>query len=100
MLCVEEMLQIEKYFSLLSVPCLGYKHIKNNHQDSLTFKISQTWIDFKMDAIKKKMQSLKSETENSLARAEQLDSEAKEANNKAEKTEELVRFPGNLRSNE
>ena len=43
-----------------------------------------------MDAIKKKMQSLKSETENSLARAEQLDAEAKEANNRAEKTEEHV----------
>ena len=44
-----------------------------------------------MDAIKKKMQSLKSETENSLARAEQLDAEATEANDRAEKTEEHVR---------
>ncbi len=44
-----------------------------------------------MDAIKKKMQSLKSETENSLARAEQLDMEAKEANSLAERTEEHVR---------
>ena len=43
-----------------------------------------------MDAIKKKMQSLKSETENSLAKAEQLDAEAKDANNRAEKTEEHV----------
>ena len=43
-----------------------------------------------MDAIKKKMQSLKTETENSLARAEQLDSEATEANRTAEKTEEHV----------
>ena len=45
-----------------------------------------------MDAIKKKMQSLKSETDNSLARAEQLDTEAKEANSLAEKTEEHVSF--------
>ena len=44
-----------------------------------------------MDAIKKKMQSLKTETENSLARAEQLDAEATEANKRAEKTEEHVR---------
>ena len=43
-----------------------------------------------MDAIKKKMQSLKSETENALARAAQLDSEAQAANTKAEKTEENV----------
>ena len=43
-----------------------------------------------MDAIKKKMQSLKTETENSLARAEQLDNEATEANKLAEKTEEHV----------
>ena len=43
-----------------------------------------------MDAIKKKMQSLKSETEAALARAEQLDAEAKEANHRAEKTEEHV----------
>ena len=43
-----------------------------------------------MDAIKKKMQSLKTETENSLARAEQLDAEATEANKRAEKTEEHV----------
>ena len=45
-----------------------------------------------MDAIKKKMQSLKSETDNSLARAEQLDTEAKEANALAEKTEEHVSY--------
>ena len=44
-----------------------------------------------MDAIKKKMQSLKSETENSLNRADQLEAEATEANAKAEKTEEHVR---------
>ena len=43
-----------------------------------------------MDAIKKKMQSLKSETENALARAEQLDAEAKESTKRAEKTEEHV----------
>ena len=38
------------------------------------------------------MQSLKSETDNSLARAEQLDTEAKEANTLAEKTEEHVSY--------
>jgi len=43
-----------------------------------------------MDAIKKKMQSLKSETENALARATQLEAEAKDANGRAEKTEEHV----------
>ena len=43
-----------------------------------------------MDAIKKKMQSLKTETDNSIARAEQLDAEAREANTRAEKTEENV----------
>ena len=43
-----------------------------------------------MDAIKKKMQSLKAETDNSIARAEQLDAEAREANTRAEKTEENV----------
>ncbi len=43
-----------------------------------------------MDAIKKKMQSLKSETENALARATQLEAEAKDANTRAEKTEEHV----------
>jgi hypothetical protein len=43
-----------------------------------------------MDAIKKKMQSLKTETETSLSRAEQLDAEAIEANRRAEKTEEHV----------
>ena len=43
-----------------------------------------------MDAIKKKMQSLKSETENALARAAQLDAEAKESTKRAEKTEEHV----------
>jgi len=50
---------------------------------------------FEMDAIKKKMQSLKSETENSLTRAEQLDTEAREANTRAEKTEEHVRMGTN-----
>ena len=45
-----------------------------------------------MDAIKKKMQSLKSETENALARAAQLEAEAKDANTRAEKTEEHVSF--------
>jgi hypothetical protein len=44
-----------------------------------------------MDAIKKKMQSLKSETENALARAAQLDAEAKDSTKRAEKTEEHVR---------
>jgi hypothetical protein len=43
-----------------------------------------------MDAIKKKMQSLKSETENALSRAAQLEAEAKDANTRAEKTEEHV----------
>ena len=43
-----------------------------------------------MDAIKKKMQSLKSETENALARATQLEAEAKDDNSRAEKTEEHV----------
>lgn len=43
-----------------------------------------------MDAIKKKMQSLKSETENALARAAQLEAESKDANARAEKTEEHV----------
>jgi len=43
-----------------------------------------------MDAIKKKMQSLKSETENALARAAQLEAESKDANVRAEKTEEHV----------
>ena len=43
-----------------------------------------------MDAIKKKMQSLKSETENALARAAQLDEEAKDSTQRAEKTEEHV----------
>ena len=47
------------------------------------------WIA--MDAIKKKMQSLKSETENALARAAQLDAEAKDSTKRAEKTEEHVR---------
>ena len=45
-----------------------------------------------MDAIKKKMQSLKTDTDNSMARAEQLDAEAREANHRAEKTEEHVRI--------
>ena len=43
-----------------------------------------------MDAIKKKMQSLKSETDNALTRAEELDGEAKEATIRAEKYEETV----------
>ena len=45
-----------------------------------------------MDAIKKKMQSLKSETDNALQRAEELDTEAKEATQRAEKYEENVSF--------
>ena len=44
-----------------------------------------------MDAIKNKMKSLKSETENSLTRANQLDTEAKEANQRADKNDEQVR---------
>lgn len=44
-----------------------------------------------MDAIKNKMKSLKSETENALSRANQLDTEAREANQRADKNEELVR---------
>ena len=43
-----------------------------------------------MDAIKKKMQSLKTETDNALQRAEELDKEAKEATQRAEKYEESV----------
>ena len=43
-----------------------------------------------MDAIKKKMQSLKTETENAMARADQLDSEFRAATTLAEKTEETV----------
>ena len=43
-----------------------------------------------MDAIKKKMQSLKTETENAMARADQLDSEFRVATTLAEKTEETV----------
>ena len=44
-----------------------------------------------MDAIKKKMQSLKAETENAMARADQLDAEFRAATTLAEKTEETVR---------
>ena len=44
-----------------------------------------------MDAIKNKMKSLKTETENALSKAHALDTEAKEANTKAEKAEEQVR---------
>ena len=43
-----------------------------------------------MDAIKKKMQSLKTETENAMARADQLDAEFRSATSLAEKTEETV----------
>ena len=46
-----------------------------------------------MDAIKKKMQSLKTETENAMARADQLDAEFRAATSLAEKTEESVGFP-------
>ena len=38
------------------------------------------------------MQSLKSETDNALSRAEELDGEAKEATLRAEKYEETVSF--------
>ena len=44
-----------------------------------------------MDAIKNKMKSLKSETENAVTRANQLESEAKEANQRADKYDEQVR---------
>merc|ERR1712112_723020 len=44
-----------------------------------------------MGAIKKKMQSLKTETENAMARADQLDAEFRAATSLAEKTEESVR---------
>ena len=44
-----------------------------------------------MDAFKKKMQSLKTETENAMARADQLDAEFRAATTLAEKTEETVR---------
>ena len=47
-------------------------------------------LDLIMEAIKKKMQSLKSETDNALQRAEELDKEAKEATQRAEKYEENV----------
>merc|ERR1712141_712726 len=46
---------------------------------------------FIMDAIKKKMQSLKSETDNALTKAEELDIKAKEETQRAEKLEENVR---------
>ena len=46
-----------------------------------------------MDAIKKKMQSLKTETDNALTRAQELDSEAKNATQMAEKYEENVSLP-------
>ena len=49
-----------------------------------------------MDAIKKKMQSLKSETDNAALRAEELDKEAKEATQRAEKYEENVRETENF----
>ena len=45
-----------------------------------------------MDAIKKKMQSLKSETDNALTKAEELDIKAKEETQRAEKLEENVRL--------
>ena len=45
-----------------------------------------------MDAIKKKMQSLKSETDNALTKAEELDIKAKEETQRAEKLEENVRI--------
>merc|ERR1712036_130934 len=41
--------------------------------------------------LKKKMQSLKTETENAMARADQLDAEYRAATALAEKTEETVR---------
>jgi hypothetical protein len=43
-----------------------------------------------MDDIRKKMESLRSETQNALNRAAQFEKEAKEANSLADKTEELV----------
>ena len=43
-----------------------------------------------MDAIKKKMQSLKTETENAMARADQLDAEYRAATSLADKTDESV----------
>ena len=43
-----------------------------------------------MDAIKKKMQALKTETENALTRADQLDAEYRATTALAEKTEETV----------
>ena len=52
---------------------------------------SVSQLDLIMEAIKKKMQSLKSETDNALQRAEELDKEAKEATQRAEKYEENVR---------
>merc|ERR1712117_656533 len=64
---------------------------QNPHKRGRRGGLADTLHHPKMDAIKKKMQSLKTETENSLARAEQLDAEATEANKRAEKTEEHVR---------
>merc|ERR1712110_1053032 len=61
---------------------------KSSARHSLT--LGQTRLK-KMDAIKKKMQSLKTETENAMARADQLDAEFRAATTLAEKTEETVR---------
>jgi len=43
-----------------------------------------------MEDIRKKMESLRSETQNALNRAAQFEMEAKEANAQADKTEDLV----------
>lgn len=45
-----------------------------------------------MDDIRKKMESLRSETQNALNRASQFEKEAKAANTLADKNEELVWF--------
>lgn len=47
---------------------------------------------FSMDAIKKKMMSLASETASAEARAKKYEQEAHEASNLADKTEEQVQF--------
>ena len=46
---------------------------------------------FNMEDIRKKMESLRSETQNVLKRAAHLEEESKEANSQADKTEDLVR---------
>ena len=60
-------------------------------QSTFSFLCGDNSFSIIMDAIKNKMKSLKSETENALSRANQLDTEAREANQRADKNEEMVR---------